>query len=191
MYTFFIEFFKIITFIFYVEFFKIITFIFYEMSKIPIVQYNNHSFINLEYDPGLKILFYKNREIPWKVNKSLSFNKKLNEMKTYIYHTVVIPDADGRKHKIFREKFENTYANQDPIQEQPPAQEPPLPPLQEKEPPPTEISADPCHDIHHQLMDLQVQRMMNEDEEIEKYFQTHNLDDGHIFEIGGRKWFII
>jgi hypothetical protein len=174
------------------------------MSNIPITKYNDHTFINLEYHPTLGILYYKNKEIPWKINKSQTYNKKANEVKTYVYQTVVIPDATGKKHKIFREKFEKTYATklQPPTQEptQVPTQEPPVqeqePPTQEKEKEKQEKEkqekpADPCYDVHQQMLALQTQRMMDEDEMIAQYLQTYNLEDGHIFEIHGRKWFII
>jgi hypothetical protein len=166
-----------------------------KMTKIPITQYNNHSFANLEYYPNLGILFYKNKEIPWKINKTLSYNKKTNEMKTYIYQTVVIPDTIGKKHKIFKEKFEKTYANQEPpppAQEQEPIQKQEPPPIQEQEPKQqTQEEKDPCYDVHQQLQTLQNQRMMDEDEMIEHYIQTYNLEDGQIVEIGGRKWFFV
>jgi hypothetical protein len=166
------------------------------MAKIPITQYNDHTFINLEYDPSLGILFYKNKEIPWKINKSQSYNKKTNELKTYIYQTVVIPDVAGKKHKIFRDKFEKTYAThvQTPIQEptQEPTQEPPTQEKQEIQQDEKEQKpADPCYDVHQQMLALQNQKMMDEDEMIEHYIQTYNFENGQIVEIGGRKWFFL
>jgi hypothetical protein len=84
------------------------------MTKIPIPEYNNHKFENLEYDTVLKVLFFKNKGLEWKTNKSVSLNKKTNEHKTYVYQTVVIPDAEGKKHKIFREKFESVFNSEHP-----------------------------------------------------------------------------
>jgi hypothetical protein len=76
-----------------------------KLNRKPIKEYNNNFYDKLDYDENLKVLFYKDREIPWKTNKSTIKNKKSDELKTYEYITVVIPDINNKKHKIFKNKF--------------------------------------------------------------------------------------
>jgi hypothetical protein len=74
-------------------------------QRIPIKEYNGNFYDKLEFCPTHKVLFYKDHEIPWKCNKSTIKNKKSDELKIYEYITVVIPDVDNKKHKIFKNKF--------------------------------------------------------------------------------------
>jgi hypothetical protein len=92
------------------------------MTRIPIIRYNNHNFENLVYDITLQVLFYKNREIPWRVTKITSFSKKKEESKSYVYQSVVIRDVGGVKRKIFRDKLEKNLLAAQPQITTPPTE---------------------------------------------------------------------
>jgi hypothetical protein len=105
-------------------------------NRILIEEYNGNWFSNLEFCPAYKVLFYKDREIPWKSNRSVIKNKKSDELKTYEYITVVIPDVNNKKHKIFKNKFlkhiESRQERQHPFGERK-GEEPTIEPVKEEE----------------------------------------------------------
>jgi hypothetical protein len=137
--------------------------------RVPITQYNGHTFENLMYDTDLKLIYYKNRETPWKNTTITTTSKKTNEKKSYIYESVVIPDNQRIKRKIIRDKLEKILALKNGSVE-------------------PKIIAD--NDINKQLAALREQKVKEENELIENYFKTHSTDGGQLIKLNGNNWFI-
>jgi hypothetical protein len=139
------------------------------MEKIPKTRYNGHIFNNLVYDTELKMLIYKENEIPWKVTKISSFSKKINDNKAYVYNSVIIPDEKGIKRKIFKEKLDKmlTYKTESESNEQ-----------------------TPTDDIHQQLIAFYEQKDKEEKELIEKYLKSTKSQASEIIKVKGNTWLI-
>jgi hypothetical protein len=131
--------------------------------KVPVTHYNGHTFENLMYDTDLKLIYYKDRETPWKTTTITTTSRRTNEKKSYIYESVVIPDTQKVKRKIIRDKLENILVLTG-----------------------REKIAD--NDINKQLAEIREQKEKEENELIENYFKTHSLEEGQLININGNKW---
>jgi hypothetical protein len=78
-------------------------------KQIPIKKFGKHDYSNLVYDPFLNKLIYKGRVVEWRLTKTNLKRKDStnNTSKQYTYEALVIPDAEGKKRKIFKKKFES------------------------------------------------------------------------------------
>jgi hypothetical protein len=113
----------------------------------------------------LKLIYYKDRETPWKITTITTTSKRNNnEKKSYVYESVVIPDTDHIKRKIIKDKLEKILAlTVDP-----------------------KVIAD--NEINKQLAAIREQKEKEENELIDNYFKTHSIDDGQLININGKKW---
>jgi hypothetical protein len=103
-------------------------------------------------------------------------NKKSNELKTYTYETVVIPDADNKKHKIFKSKFLAECDKKDEKKDEKDAVK------EEKDEEIEEVkreekTEDPCADVHAQLAEIYAQRRIEEDKLIKKFLEDNGFGD--------------
>jgi IMP dehydrogenase/GMP reductase len=146
-----------------------------ETSRVPITHYNGHTFKNLSYDTDLKLIYYKERETPWSITTITTNSKRTNEKKSYIYESVVIPDAQNIKRKIVKNKLEKiiTLTSRKKI---------------ESDEPKTDAIID--NDINKQLAAFREQKEKEENELIENYFKTHSTDGGQLIKLNGNSWFI-
>jgi hypothetical protein len=133
------------------------------MARTAITRYNGHTFENLEYDTDLKLIFYKDRETPWKTTTITTTSKRNNEKKSYVYESVVIPDTQHVKRKIIKDKLEKILTLNV-----------------------SKIIDD--NDINKQLAAFREQKEKEENELIENYFKTHSLEEGQLININGNKW---
>jgi hypothetical protein len=138
------------------------------MPRVPITQYNGHTFENLSYDTDLKLIYYKDRETPWKITTITTTSRKTNEKKSYIYESVVIPDDQRIKRKIIKDKLEKILS---------------LTTLNTKI---NETIVD--NDINKQLAAFYEQKEKEENELIEQYFKTHSLDGCQLIKLNGNNW---
>jgi hypothetical protein len=76
-------------------------------DQIPITKYGNHEYKDVVFDPKINRIVHKGRMVEWRRTKTHLKNKDPSkEPKQYEYESLVIPDAEGKKRKIFRKKFE-------------------------------------------------------------------------------------
>jgi hypothetical protein len=143
----------------------------------------------------LKLIYYKERETPWSITTITTNSKRTNEKKSYIYESVVIPDAQNIKRKIVKNKLEKilTLTTRKKI----------ISDESKATKADTGCADEAClrckqnshgividNDINKQLAAFREQKEKEENELIENYFKTHSTDGGQLIKLNGNSWFI-